>query len=210
VPTGLEVLASDPDGVVAGFVIDLGDGNTTTALANGSFHEYAQPGTYLITVRAVDNLGASTEVTVPLVVLNRPPLARTDPPYVYADVGGQVKLDASASTDPEGGPLTFVWEFGDGATASGPSVVHTYGAPGIYTARLNVTDERAASSLVSVRVTVVPAPGGGTDVSGLLTAGLLASVVAAVIVYAAAARRRPSRREPDRAPEEERRPPQRP
>lgn len=207
VPTGLEVLASDLDGVVAGFVIDMGDGNTTITPADGSFHEYAQPGTYLITVRAIDNLGASTEVTVPLVVLNRPPLARPDPPFVYADVGRQVKLDASSSTDPEGGPLTFVWEFGDGATASGPSVIHTYAAPGIYTARLNVTDERGASSLVSVRVTVLSPPGGGTDVSGLLTAGLLASVVAAAVVYAVAARRRPEGRALDPPSEDGRRPP---
>jgi len=191
VPTALAVAASDPDGEVARLQVDLGDGNTTEALANASFHRYAQPGTYLIAVRAFDNLGAVNETTVLLFVLNRPPDARAQPPYVFVEVGQKVTLDASASADPEGGPLTFVWQFGDGASANGPTTTHAYASPGIFTATLNVTDERGASSIISVRVTVLGNSRGATDPGGLLTAGLLAFLAVLVIVYAIAVRRRP-------------------
>jgi PKD repeat protein len=202
VPTALAVYASDPDGQVAGFQVDLGDGNKTESLANASFHRYAQPGSYLITVRATDNLGAVNETVVVLLVLNRPPDARPDTPYVYVEVGQKVTLDASASRDPEGGPLTFVWQFGDGGTANGLSAVHTYGAPGVYAATLNVTDERGASSVVGVRVTVLSASRGATDTGGLLTAGFLAFLAVVVVVYVVTVRRQAANAPPAAAPPE--------
>ena len=57
-----------------------------------------------------------------------------------ARAGQGLALDAGASYDPSGRPLTsYAWSFGDGATASGPTVTHTYAAPGAYTLLLTVT-----------------------------------------------------------------------
>lgn len=52
----------------------------------------------------------------------------------------EVRFDGSASTDPEGEPLTYRWDFGDGATSDEVSPTHTYTVPGTYTARLSVDD----------------------------------------------------------------------
>ena len=48
------------------------------------------------------------------------------------------------------GPHTFVWNFGDGSTASGPIVTHTYNVPGYYTAQLAVTNSTQAVLLTQV------------------------------------------------------------
>ena len=60
-------------------------------------------------------------------------------------------LDASGSTD-DGEIVSFEWHLGDGATASGPVVEHTYAAPGDYTAVVTVTDDEGATDTVGVVV----------------------------------------------------------
>lgn len=56
------VAAYDPDGSVVALVLDFGDG--TTASSGGAEivrqHVYAAPGTYTLTVTAVDNSGGSS------------------------------------------------------------------------------------------------------------------------------------------------------
>ena len=57
-----------------------------------------------------------------------------------------ITFDASGSSDPDGDALTFAWDFGDGATAQGQQVVHTYTAFGDYDVTLTVSDGMAADS----------------------------------------------------------------
>lgn len=66
-----------------------------------------------------------------------------------------VTFDGSGSHDFDGDPLTYHWDFGDGQTAGGPRVTHTYaGGTERFTATLTVTDSLGASS--STQVAVVP------------------------------------------------------
>ncbi len=58
-----------------------------------------------------------------------------------ARAGNAVSFDASNSLDPEGGNLTYAWEFGDGVTASGVSATHTFVSPGTFRAVLSVTSD---------------------------------------------------------------------
>ena len=59
-----------------------------------------------------------------------------------------VTFDASASFDPDGNPLTYMWQFGDGTTGRGPIVTHQYPA-GSYQVSLMVTDSEGTNSVVS-------------------------------------------------------------
>ncbi len=49
-------------------------------------------------------------------------------------------FDGALSFDPEGDPLTYHWDFGDGATADGAGPTHSYALPGVYRVRLTVAD----------------------------------------------------------------------
>lgn len=59
------------------------------------------------------------------------------------------------AADPDKDPLTYTWEFGDGASeTSGPNTSHTYAAAGMYTAKVSVSDGVNAPVSDTVVVTV--------------------------------------------------------
>ena len=78
---------------------------------------------------------------------NLPPLisASMNPTSGYSPL--TVTVTASASTDPEGQPLTYLWAFGDGFTSTNPDTVYTYQAEGQYTATVTVSDGQGGVSL---------------------------------------------------------------
>ncbi|MBA2287354.1 MAG: PKD domain-containing protein [Ktedonobacteraceae bacterium] len=87
-----------------------------------------------------------------------------NPVAAISDVGqtkvdASVSLDAQASFDPQSSstPLTYAWNFGDGTTASGISVQHTYTRAGSYHLTLTVTSP-AGTRQVSKTITVVAHP----------------------------------------------------
>jgi len=52
----------------------------------------------------------------------------------------EVTLDASASSSPNGAIVSYNWDLGDGETATGVTVTHTYTEKGVYAITLVVTD----------------------------------------------------------------------
>ena len=47
-----------------------------------------------------------------------------------AIVGTAVTLTSRDASDPTGNPLSFAWDFGDGATATGEAATHVYSTAG--------------------------------------------------------------------------------
>jgi hypothetical protein len=97
------------------------DSTTTTTIVVG--------GITTTTVAAATTTTTSTTTTTMPSATNRPPDARLttipDPPEGVGPLA--VTFDMCASTDPDGDPLTFFFEFGDGTQASGAcSQTHTY------------------------------------------------------------------------------------
>jgi probable HAF family extracellular repeat protein len=68
-----------------------------------------------------------------------------------------VSLDASASRDTDGSIASYQWDFGDGATATGATVQHTYIRSARFEVRLSVTDNRGAIG-TTVRAVVAMSP----------------------------------------------------
>jgi outer membrane protein OmpA-like peptidoglycan-associated protein len=87
---------------------------------------------------------------------NRPPKAMVNCP-AEAEVNTLVTFDASGSSDPEGNPLTYKWDFGDGTTSSFtfPNATHRYAKAGSFTVRLTVEDGRGGSDSTTCTVAVV-------------------------------------------------------
>ena len=67
--------------------------------------------------------------------------------------GDNVPLDGSGSTD-DGKIVTWYWEFGDGANASGPKATHTWAANGSYEVTLWVTDDHGQQASTTRRITI--------------------------------------------------------
>lgn len=88
---------------------------------------------------------------------NRPPVARlTVPPQ--AQVGEAVPMDASASTDPDGDPLTYTFDFGDGSAPAKftfPRTTHNYARAGNYTVKVTVDDGRSGISSATAPTTII-------------------------------------------------------
>ncbi|MCB1917045.1 MAG: PKD domain-containing protein [Rhodocyclaceae bacterium] len=71
---------------------------------------------------------------------NRAPVASATADVTSGRAPLTVNFSAGATTDPDGDPLTYGWDFGDGSTASGPSAAHTYVDAGTFQAVLTVSD----------------------------------------------------------------------
>jgi PKD repeat protein len=84
--------------------------------------------------------------------VNQLPIARLAASPLTGTAPLTVNLDASASTDPDPGDsiASYTFDFGDGSapvTQQARTTSHTYGAAGIYRARVTVTDNNGAQSI---------------------------------------------------------------
>jgi PKD repeat protein len=63
-----------------------------------------------------------------------------------------VSFNGGSTFDADGSIVSYLWNFGDGTTASGITTDHTYFSPGNYLARLTVTDNQGASNSTTVTI----------------------------------------------------------
>lgn len=123
---------------------NFGDGNGGSGV-NPS-HTYSGIGVYTVTLSVSDGEATTTATTTITVTgPNLPPVAA----FVTNTVSGTAPLvvtfDASISSDPNGDPLTYSWDFGDGNTGSGVTFTHTYTTPGQFIVVLTVSDGQVSS-----------------------------------------------------------------
>lgn len=93
-------------------------------------------------------------------------VARATPDEGCAPIN--VQFSSAGSSSPNGGPLKYLWEFGDGAlldfgdydTSTDANPVHTYWIAGNYTVRLSVTDRLGVVSSTTIRLELSQCPPG--------------------------------------------------
>jgi len=98
-------------------------------------------GDYAVTITVTDGLSSTPgSFTLHVTASNRPPVANAG--GAYSGVTGiPVVFNGTASSDPDAGQtLTFDWNLGDGATATGATPSHAYASAGNYLVSLTVTD----------------------------------------------------------------------
>lgn len=87
---------------------------------------------------------------------NKPPVANAGADQATT-VNKSISFSSAGSSDPDGTISSYVWNFGDGSSASGATVSKTYSAAGSYTVTLTVTDNLGATASDTAIVTVQPA-----------------------------------------------------
>jgi PKD repeat protein len=143
------------------FEWDFGDGHTGNGIDVP--HTYDAAGTYNVRLTVVAENGKSATSNKFIQIINPPQPDETPVPSISgpaeAQVGETVNFDGSntQSANPidNGG---FVWQFGDGTTATGPQAAHAYNAEGSYDVVLTVTDTNGLSGAAQTRINIRPAP----------------------------------------------------
>jgi hypothetical protein len=138
----------DPDAidVLQAVLVEEPSNGLLTLSSDGSFSYQPEPdffGTDTFEYKAYDGEAYSNVVSVTITIqpVNDAPEALADGPFLGLE-GYSVLMDASASSDKEGDPLAFIWDFGDGTTFTTieSSVEHTYANVGTYVVTLIVND----------------------------------------------------------------------
>lgn len=127
------------------------------------------PGVHRFSLRVTDGSGesATDEVIVTVAPYNRAPVARAgdDITVMEGDDGfAQIALDGSASSDPDGDPVTFTWLL-DGEYLASSAATLLELPPGAYVATLIVEDDRGglSSDDTLLAVEALPCVGGCDD-----------------------------------------------
>ena len=126
-------------------------GDNTSSAGMITTHQFRNPGSFQVTLTVTDGRGAqATAVQLITVQPGTPPTATftysPQPAYALQDIF----LNAEASQPAPGRTIVnYGWNFGDGRTASGYSVVVRYQNTGTYTVTLRVTDDAGATAVTS-------------------------------------------------------------
>ncbi|MFH0939339.1 MAG: PKD domain-containing protein [Planctomycetota bacterium] len=131
----------DPDGVIAQYQWDFGDGFTAQGVLVQ--HMYNK-GSFQARLTVIDNLGIAASAEISIGVANKLPLAVVSASPESGSAPLSLLLSAAGSVDPDGQIVKYSWDFGDGTTGDGFSVTHTYAASGLYFVTLTITDNGGA------------------------------------------------------------------
>jgi PKD repeat protein len=150
--------SSDPEGDALTYQWNFGEaasGANNTSTVQSPSHTYAAAGAYHVTLTATDANGAASPAADSVLTVsaaNQPPIA-----VFTVSCNGEDCTFTDASSDPEGGALTYDWDFGDGsAHATDQNPTHTYSATGVtpFTVALTVTDAQGATGTATQDITV--------------------------------------------------------
>jgi PKD repeat protein len=137
--------SSDPDGSILSRTWDFGDGATSTE-PNPS-HTYAAAGSFTVVLTVTDDDGANDTASHQAEPA-APPAPPNHPPHADFRVHCEKATCefSDTSRDDDGTVVSWVWDFGDGATSTEQNPVHSYAEPHRYDVRLTVTDDDGATS----------------------------------------------------------------
>ena len=147
-----------------------GEGNSNIAEITAN----AQPGWCVASQGSTcaNSAGTPPNVLLDPVPANAAPVAVVGGPYAGEAGTTLIQFNGSASSDPDGDDLTFVWDFGDGNTGIGMAPTYMYGNAGNFKVTLVVNDGQINSdaSVTSAAITAPPVniapvadPGGPYD-----------------------------------------------
>ncbi len=144
----------DPDGGnIVSYAWNFGDGGQ----GSGKYptHSYSTAGSYTVNLTVTDDEGQTASTSAGVTISESPkPVAVIDGPS-ESEINENITFDASNSQYASGYEiLTYEWDFGDGGTATGQTVQHTYTEENSYTVTLTVTDNHGQQDTETLNITV--------------------------------------------------------
>ncbi|WP_455393287.1 PKD domain-containing protein [[Eubacterium] cellulosolvens] len=153
--------SSDPDGTIVSYSWDFGDqgnmGKDTSTETNPKY-TYDFPGVYTVTLMVIDDKKSNATDTLTVTVKNRKPIVN-----ICGDITANVSeiIDFTIlANDIDGYMKKFAWDFNgdnkvDWQSASMIPTTHFYEAPGVYNAKLTVTDDYGEITTATKKITIV-------------------------------------------------------
>jgi|GEM_PF-4671307 len=120
----------------------FGDGQTSTA--QNPSHVFTPAGNYTVTLTVTNNAGSDTttrQVTVSATVV-RPTAA-----FSWTPQSPKPNQQVSFADGSSGGPASWQWAFGDGATSTAQSPNHTYASANTYHVTLTVANSAGSNAV---------------------------------------------------------------
>jgi subtilisin-like proprotein convertase family protein len=157
--TTLDAGATDPDGTIAHYEWDL-DGNGTYETDGGASptttKTFAAAGTFVVGVRVTDDDGGVDTDTLSVDVTEPPLVGTLSALPAQPRPGANVAFTLSGASDPDGGPVTIAWSFGDGATQDPGTLseAHIYATAANVNVTVTVTDDEGAETTATLPLAV--------------------------------------------------------
>lgn len=144
----------DADGRIVTYTWDFGDGAQGSGVTQN--HLYASAGRYNVTLTVTDDTGASHKASTTVTITgNRAPVAVILTSAARGEVPLNVEFRGDSSYDLDGRVVSYLWSFGQGATATGAVVQRTYDQPGDYRVQLTITDNGGLQATQTLVVTAL-------------------------------------------------------
>jgi len=156
-PTDLEIIAftdssSDSDGSIVNWTWNFGDG--AVSYQQNPSHQYADDGTYNVTLVVTDDDGATDSTFKHITVSNVPPTAN----FSYSFMNKQTIAFTDGSVDNDGSIVNWSWTFGDAHISYEKNPTHHYLDDGVYNVTLTITDDDGATDSVSKGILIDTVP----------------------------------------------------
>ena len=139
----------------------FGDGSSSSI--NNIDHQYTIPGTYNVQLTVTDTSGNTNIATTAISVTKGAPVI--EPPLAVISSStalGQAPLDVSfngnGSSAPNSEITLYQWAFGDGSSATGKSVTHSFTTAGTFNTTLTVTNSTGLTDSISTPIIVTSPP----------------------------------------------------
>lgn len=135
---------TNPPGTVASYLWDFGDG-TTSSLAN-PLHQYVNAGIYDVSLTITD-IGGCTNTIVQNDIINYIPYPT--PSFSVSSTFGCIGDPFTFNNTSVGNAVSYLWNFGDGATSTTVSPIHSYSTEGTFSVTLTAFNANGCDSSVT-------------------------------------------------------------
>lgn len=135
------------------YLWDFGDGAIATT--QNATHSYAVTGNYIVKLVSTSNNGCKDSIEQALAVSPGPTANFTINTISQCFLGNSFSFTNNSIP---AGTMSYLWNFGDGNTATTLNAAHSYILPGVYNVKLLATSNSGCKDSITLQVTVFDQP----------------------------------------------------